>query len=155
MAAATEQSAAKSRAAAGAIQAEAAARRAASQANGAYAQSTNLAAGATGRALLACAGMDDAALRDLFDEVRWQTPLAFATYRNQLALARRSGFAIDAEWANSGITTIAAALADTDGQARYCLSASMFSGRQDAAGLDRIGQDIAGTAARIVRQVFG
>lgn len=114
-----------------------------------------LAAGATGRAFLSYADPDQGELRSLFDDVRWQKPLAFATYRGQLASARKCGFAIDADWLLSGITTVAAALAGDTGRSRYSLSATMFSGRHSAEALDRIGADLAACAAQIESQLLG
>ncbi len=114
-----------------------------------------LAAGATGRASLCQADIDVDELRNLFNDVRWQRPLAFATYRSQLAASRKCGFAIDADWLLSGITTVAVALAADMGRTRYSLSATMFSGRHTPDALDRIGTDLATTANHIERELIG
>lgn len=99
------------------------------------------AAGAAGRAVIATRGLDDEAVLAMFEQTRWQNPPTAAQYLAQVRAARSRGFAVDVDQINRGIATIAAAIVDDGGEARFVLSASMFAGR-DAATLDRIGQSV-------------
>lgn len=111
-------------------------------------------AGSTGRALLAARGASDDELRAAHAGVRWPTNLEADSYISQVRDAARLGYAIDNQWLNPGIATLAAAIPDAHGQdaqglPRYCLSASLFAGRHDAAGLEAIGREIAAEAMAI------
>ncbi len=94
--------------------------------------------GSTGRALAALEGVDEAELKRRFDKVRWQRPLAFETYREQVREAAMRGYAIDDGFSHSGICSLAAAIPSVQGL-RLCLTVSTFAGSRDAEELARIG----------------
>ena len=100
-------------------------------------------AGSTGRALLAARGADDAALRAAHAGVRWPLALDADSYVSQVRDAARLGYAIDDQWLNPGIVSVAAVVPEADAMPRYCLSASLFAGRHDAPALAAIGSDMA------------
>lgn len=103
-------------------------------------------AGSTGRALLAARAADDAALRAAHAGVRWPSALDADSYVSQVHEAARLGYAVDDQWLNPGIVTVAAVVPEPGAPPRYCLSASLFAGRHDAQGVAAIGRDIAAEA---------
>ncbi|MEZ5710410.1 MAG: IclR family transcriptional regulator [Blastomonas sp.] len=111
--------------------------------------------GATGRAVLAASGADDAVLARAHGEVRWPRPLTLDQYLGQVAEARAKGYAVDREWLNPGITTVAAAIPNPDGPVRYGLSCSAFSGMLGSEAIASLGRQMAEYALRIARQAYG
>jgi DNA-binding IclR family transcriptional regulator len=109
-------------------------------------------AGSTGRALLAARAADDAALRAAYAGVRWPSALDTDSYVSQVRDAARLGYAVDDQWLNPGIVSIAAVLPESGSSPRYCLSASLFAGRHDADGVATIGRDIAAEANAAVKE---
>lgn len=97
--------------------------------------------GATGRALAAAEGLDEAELRRRYAQVRWQQPLPFETYAAQVARCARVGFAIDDGFGHAGICSIAAALPPLKAL-RFCISASIFARSRDTVAIDGIGQGL-------------
>lgn len=113
-----------------------------------------IAAGATGRALLARFA-DDVEIETHFHGVRWERPITFPEFRSQIERARELGFGADVGQYNSGVTTVACALADPDHRAHYGLSISIFTGSRDEAGIALIGADLRAAALRIEEKVYG
>lgn len=109
-------------------------------------------AGATGRAVLATRRLDDAAIAAAFADLRWQNPPTAVEYAAQIRAAETQGYAADIDQTNRGIATVAAAVTDARGEARFVLSASMFAGR-DAATLDRIGASVREAAQALGRAI--
>ena len=111
--------------------------------------------GATGRAVLGAAGVTGAALRTVFDVVRWQSPPDFSRYAEDVAAVRVGGYAVDVDHMFRGITTIAAAVVGAGQRADYCLSISLFSRRHGEGEIRDIGRQLASAAAKIALEVFG
>jgi IclR family transcriptional regulator, acetate operon repressor len=112
-------------------------------------------AGATGRAVLAAQGVSDRALREAFRGVRWQSTPEVADYVAQVHEARARGWAVDSNHIFRGVTTVAAVIADSTGRVRFCLSASMFAGREPPEQLEAIGATVRDMAATLGRTVYG
>ncbi|MEN9683138.1 MAG: hypothetical protein RLZZ427_889 [Pseudomonadota bacterium] len=104
--------------------------------------------GATGRALAASEGLSASQLRRRYDAVRWQSSLTFADYARQVDRAGAIGYAIDDGYGHAGICSLGSRLGAM-GQARFCLSASIFANSRDAAGLARLGEALTGLAASL------
>jgi DNA-binding IclR family transcriptional regulator len=113
------------------------------------------ACGATGRALMAGLDLDAARLAAAFERVRWQQAPTFPEYVAQVDEARRRGYAFDVDQMLKGITTIAAAIPNPGGAVRFCLSASVFSRRHDAAELRHIGELLSAAAGGINAKTRG
>ncbi|WP_242123940.1 IclR family transcriptional regulator [Sphingobium sp. Sx8-8] len=87
-------------------------------------------AGATGRAVLAARGVDRDAVARAYGEVRWRQAPGEDAFFAQVEQARQRGWAEDHGNINHGISTVAATVTDIDGEVRFVLSASIFSGRE-------------------------
>jgi IclR family transcriptional regulator, acetate operon repressor len=97
-----------------------------------------LGGGATGRALGAARGLDRTELARRFDEVRWQVPLDFAEYSRQVDTAHILGYAIDNGHGHAGICSLGVAMAPPHED--FCVSASIFAGSRDPAGIAQLGK---------------
>lgn len=121
------------------------------------------AAGATGRAVIAARGLDDAAIREAFAGLRWSNPPQAEDYLREIREAERRGWAEDIGNINHGVSTVATTISDggsdrggdRGGALRFVLSASIFSGREDAQGLARIGADLLRQAQALQTAVYG
>jgi len=105
--------------------------------------------GSTGRALAASEHLGETELRRRYAAVRWERELAFADYLRQVASAAELGYALDDGLGHAGICSLGCRIAGT-GQARFCLSASVFAQSRDAAGLVRLGEALAGLARKLL-----
>ncbi|HCW61968.1 MAG TPA: hypothetical protein DHB48_13395 [Sphingobium sp.] len=112
------------------------------------------AAGATGRAVLARRALDDAAIAAVHAGIRWKSAPDPQEFIAQVRAAAVKGWAIDNGQINHGISTVAAAIVDTGGAPRFVLSASMFSGRENAEGMDAIGAAMRQAADAIAQSAY-
>ncbi|HMO74164.1 MAG TPA: helix-turn-helix domain-containing protein [Sphingopyxis sp.] len=97
-----------------------------------------LGGGAVGRAIAAAQTPDAEEIARRFAAVRWEKPIAFADYAEQIRLAVRTGFALDDGYTHIGIATLAAVLPGRG--AEYCLSASFFAGARSGAEVTALGK---------------
>jgi DNA-binding IclR family transcriptional regulator len=98
--------------------------------------------GATGRTVLASRGADADMVCAALEQTRWQQQPTLSEYCEQIAIARERGWALDIDQIHRGITTIAVSLAGTDGDVRFCISASVFTGRDGPERLAEIGESL-------------
>lgn len=86
--------------------------------------------GAVGRAFAAELCIPDNELKEKFEKLRWNRPLSFEEYRQQVMDCKQKGYAVDRDNFSHGVTTVAVALRNSQTASRYGLSAIMFSGPQ-------------------------
>lgn len=101
-----------------------------------------VAAGATGRAFLAARNASDGEIEAALRAVRWQQQPELSTYIEEVRKARQKGWATDKDQIVRGVTNVAAPILSADGSVRFCVSASIFSGRETAQGVERIGHGL-------------
>ena len=99
--------------------------------------------GAVGRAIAARLDLNEEELREQFTKLRWQTPIGFEEYLEQVKQAKRNGYGFDQGNFAPGVTTVATAIADDAGMVRYGLSGIMFAGQHDAETIEKIARDLA------------
>ena len=104
------------------------------------------AAGATGRAVLAARGMDDAAITAAYERITWPNPPGLPAFLDQVRAAREHGYATDVDQIHRGVATAAAAVTERNGGVRFVLSASIFAGHGP---LDAIAGDLRDAAAEL------
>jgi DNA-binding IclR family transcriptional regulator len=109
--------------------------------------------GATGRLVAAFGSLSKSELRAAFREARWDQPLSFAAYWQQVQEAARLGWAVDDGYFSRGVLIVAAPVFDPSGALAYSLSAVMFRGQCDAQGIARLGASLKRSASQI-SQVF-
>lgn len=105
--------------------------------------------GATGRAIAAADNLDKSELARRFEGVRWQRPLAFASYADQVAQAASVGYAIDDSYGHAGICSIGAVVPGEQEGQRFCLSASLFSGARTAAQIRALARRLVQVASEL------
>ena len=99
--------------------------------------------GAVGRAIAARLDLNEEQLREEFTKLRWQTPISFEEYREQVKQAKLNGYGFDQGHFSPGVTTVATAIADDAGVVRYGLSGIMFAGQHDPETIKKIARDLA------------
>lgn len=105
--------------------------------------------GAMGRVAGAFGGMDEGEMRRRFEALRWQHPLSFPEFLEQVAETRARGWALDEGQYVLGVTTLSAPVAASG--ALSAISATMFTGQHDGAAMARIGGELARLGADIQR----
>lgn len=107
-----------------------------------------LGAGAVGRAWLSAVDSTRAEREALFAQVRWQQPVAFEDYEQNIRAAQDCGYAQDHEQVNRSIVTIASPIQSHAGTGArlHVLSASVFAGSRDHASLARLSAAVASAA---------
>ena len=108
-----------------------------------------LGGGGIGRALAAELGLDDTELESRFSGARWQTPLTFATYKEQVAAAANYGFAIDDGYAFAGVCSVSCVIPRAT--PRYLLSTSVFARTRSEPELLSLGKNLVELAKEISR----
>jgi DNA-binding IclR family transcriptional regulator len=98
--------------------------------------------GAIGRVVAARLNLPDDDLQIRFDKLRWQAPLSFAEYREQVRLASQLGYGHDSGYFLIGVESVGVAIADGDGNTGYGISGSMFSGQHTRDTVALIGQEL-------------
>src|SRR5690606_16148481 len=78
--------------------------------------------GAVGRAVAAHLDLSTEELRKGFDALRWQGPLTFEEYVEQVERAKRLGYGFDKGNFAPGVNTVAVVIVDHAGIVRYGLS---------------------------------
>lgn len=98
--------------------------------------------GAVGRAIAAKLDLSREELKKEFDQLRWQSPISFDAYADQVEQAKRAGYGLDEGNFAPGVTTIANVISDDIGAVRYGLSGIMFNGQHDDGTRTRIATEL-------------
>lgn len=88
-----------------------------------------LLSGATGRCVAAFSDIPSAHLSKLFKDVRWERPVTWEAFLEEVADVRTRGWAIDAGHLVRGATTLSVPIFDDLGHVRGGLVGTMFSGQ--------------------------
>jgi DNA-binding IclR family transcriptional regulator len=84
-------------------------------------------ASATGRCVAAFQMTSKALLRKRFDRIRWDRPLSFEKWLDEVDTVRKNGYAVDEGFFFRGITIIAVPVLRPDGSAMHFISAGAIS----------------------------
>jgi DNA-binding IclR family transcriptional regulator len=107
--------------------------------------------GATGRLVAAFGGLTKSEVRAAYSQARWDQPLSFDAYWQQVQEAARRGWAVDDGYFSRGILIVAAPILDPADTFLYALSTVMFRGQLDAQNIGRLGQSLMRSAAQIAK----
>jgi DNA-binding IclR family transcriptional regulator len=113
-----------------------------------------LLAGAVGRCVAATIEMPTAELRRRFAGTRWQAPLSFGVFENQVSDARERGWSLDDGYLFRGLTSVAALVVDDERRPRFGISGVSITGQQSPQALEALGQDLADLAGNIGHALF-
>ncbi len=110
--------------------------------------------GATGRLVAVNANMTKAELRVAFHALRWDGALSFDAYWQQVQTAAQRGWAVDDGHFSRGIIAVAAPVFDRDGALAFTISAVMFRGQYDGAGIAKMGEELREFGAQLTDLLF-
>lgn len=94
---------------------------------------------ATGRCIAAFGGHEPEALRERFDQLRWDNPPSFDQWMEEVEATRRSGFAVDTGRYMSGVQVLAAPVFAGSETPTHALVVLGLESAVRAAGQDRLG----------------
>lgn len=89
------------------------------------------AAGSVGRVMSAYSGFSTAAIRDIFQSVRWDNPPSFTDFHSQLEDVRRTGYSVDEGQFINGMCSVAVPVEVPDRPMTLACSALMFAGQNN------------------------
>lgn len=104
--------------------------------------------GATGRLFAPRLELSDKKLRAMFRALRWQRPLTFENYWEQVETAQQRGWAVDDGYFSLGVKSLAVPINDSNGSLAYTLVAIMFRAQLDDARLDQLGEAMSAISTR-------
>ncbi|MBS0349187.1 MAG: IclR family transcriptional regulator [Proteobacteria bacterium] len=110
--------------------------------------------GASGRLFASRLDLDDPELRAVFDKIRWARPLSFETYLQEVEQCRQQGWSLDDGYFSAGIMVIAAPVCDRNDNIAYTVSAVMFRGQYDEAGIETVGREIKELGQKLAAMLF-
>jgi DNA-binding IclR family transcriptional regulator len=93
----------------------------------------------TGRIMAPHLGWTRKELKAAFKVLRWQTPLTFEDYWEQVEAAEKRGWASDQGYFTRGVQTIAAPVFDRAGEVAFSIVGVMLLGQHEDGALDEIG----------------
>ena len=105
--------------------------------------------GATGRLFAPRLELTDRKLRAMFRTLRWQRPLTFEEYWQQVEAAEAKGWAIDDGYFSVGVKSLAVPVDDRNGELAYTLVAIMFRAQLDDARVEDLGNKMSNLAPRL------
>lgn len=99
---------------------------------------------ATGRLIAAYSGESWRRLRTIFNDIPWDNPISFETWKKQVEQARECGWSVDRDNFVGGLTAVAVPVFATDGSLTHTLVAFGLSGQLN----DALVADLAATMQR-------
>lgn len=102
--------------------------------------------GAMGRCIAASQSLTIEAIGKRIASLRWQRPPTPQAYQSDIENVARHGWAIDEGFYLNGVTTIAAAILNSDQRIVYCLTSTMFSSQHEPEVTQKIGERTADLA---------
>lgn len=98
--------------------------------------------GASGRVFATYSGMTRQVLKERFQELRLDRPLAFKTYLDQLEQVRKVGWSIDEGYVTPGTVTIAVPVHGIGGEVNFACAAILFNGQYNLQRTAAIAEDL-------------
>jgi len=111
--------------------------------------------GAVGRCIAANRDLPKTELRRKFKELRWENAPSFEVYAQEVAQARRSGFAFDRGNLFRGLDIAASLILDHGGQARFGVSGIAVAGQVSESELESLGRELEHATSKIAKALYG
>jgi DNA-binding IclR family transcriptional regulator len=103
----------------------------------------------TGRVMAPHLGWTRKELKAAFEALRWQTPLTFEEYWDQVEAADKRGWAADKGYFTKGVQTVAAPVFDRGGDVAFTIVGVMLLGQHDDGALEEIGSALREAGRRL------
>lgn len=110
---------------------------------------------ATGRCIAAFGEVPVAELESRFESLRWDDPPTFETWKKQIELTRRQGFAIDAGNYIAGVTVVAAPVWKSRDKLSHALVAIGLGSALQRSGLPELQDALLSSARTLSQQLCG
>lgn len=110
--------------------------------------------GASGRLFTGRLGLTQEQLRDEFNKIRWARPISFETYLQEVALARKRGWASDDGYFANGVLALAAPVQDQTANIAFTVSTVMIRGGYDEAQINALGEAVRDLGKRLESVLF-
>lgn len=107
--------------------------------------------GSTGRLFAAFSSMTQEQIEAQFDAIRWNGPITFAEFMEQVADARNQGWAVDSGNFAQGTVLLSTPVLNTNGHAALAVTATMFTGQYEAERAKDIVSDLQAFSAQTAR----
>jgi len=107
--------------------------------------------GATGRLYAPRLDLPEKKLRAMFRTLRWQRPLTFEEYWQQVEAAKVKGWSTDDGYFSLGVKSLAVPIDDSHGHLAYTLVAIMFRAQLDEARLEQLGTAMSNLSPRLAK----
>lgn len=105
--------------------------------------------GSTGRVMAPHLGWTRKDLKAAFKGLRWQSPLTFEAYWDQVEAADKRGWASDQGYFTKGVQTVAAPVFDRAGDVAFTIVGVMLLGQYEDGALDEIGAALRDAGQRL------
>jgi len=103
----------------------------------------------TGRVMAPHLGWSRRELKAAFKALRWQTPLSFEEYWEQVEAADKRGWASDQGYFTKGVQTVAAPVFDRSGEVAFTIVGVMLLGQYEDSTLEHIGAALRDAGQRL------
>lgn len=110
---------------------------------------------ATGRCLAAFGDISADDLYHRFLQLRWDNPPAYASWLDEVNMARATGYAVDAGHYIAGVTVVAAPVWKAPGTPSHALVVAGIAEAIERAGIERIGTMLVAAARTVSEQLSG
>lgn len=110
--------------------------------------------GASGRLFASQLDLEQPQSKEVFDKIRWGSPLSYEDYCRQVKDAAERGWSIDDGYFSIGILAVAAPVYSPFDTIDFTVSAVMFRGQRDEAGIAELGQSLRGLCHELQSVLF-
>lgn len=97
---------------------------------------------ATGRLVAAFGDQNWTQLKSRFKSIRWDRPVDFNTWKDDVELAKKRGFSVDRDRYINGVTIVAVPLLDALGRTRYTIVGAGLSEQLDSAKIATLAKEM-------------
>ena len=110
--------------------------------------------GASGRLFASQLDLESESSREIFEKIRWGAPLSYDDYKKQVSDASQRGWALDDGYFSIGILAVAAPVFSPSNSIEFTVSAVMFRGQRDEAGIAELGSMLGGLGSELASVLF-
>lgn len=110
--------------------------------------------GASGRLFASQLDLKQPQSKAIFDKIRWSDTLSYEEYCEQVRVASKQGWSIDDGYFSIGILAVAAPVYSDSSTIDFTVSAVMFRGQRDDAGVAELGQSLRNLGAELRNVLF-